>query len=58
MRPDHIALHHQYRARSTSQPKADYAAAVQIFRRPARHWPAILITAVVLLAAVYVGVRT
>jgi hypothetical protein len=58
IRTDLSALDHKYRAKRYAQHPSEYAAAVEIFRKPARHWPVILITAAIVLAAVYVGVRT
>jgi hypothetical protein len=58
IRTDLSALDHKYRAKRYAQHPSEYAAAIQRFPRPARYWPAILITAAIVLAAVYVGVRT
>ena len=57
MRPDYIALHHQYRAKSSGMPKADYAAAIEVYRRRTRiNWTAVVITLAALAGAVYLGV--
>lgn len=34
MRPDYIALHHIYRAKPSGQSRAEYAAAIQGYKRP------------------------
>jgi hypothetical protein len=57
MRPDYIALHNKYRAKRYAQHPSEYAAAVEVFRRPSRHWPIVLITIAALMAAVYLGVK-
>jgi hypothetical protein len=56
IRTDLSALDHKYRAKRYAQHPSEYAAAVQVFRRPARHWPIVLITIAALMAAIYLGV--
>lgn len=57
IRTDPAEVDLKYRAKRYAQRPADYAAAIEIFRRPTRPWTAILITAAIVLAAVYVGVK-
>jgi hypothetical protein len=57
IRSDPAEVDLKYRAKRTAQRPADYAAAVEIYRRPTRTWPIVLVTVAVLLAALYLGVR-
>ncbi len=52
MRTDVGALDQPYRAKRLAQAPWEYAAAIEVYRAPARLWPAALIFAVLLLAAV------
>ena len=53
MRPDYIALHHQFKTRHTGQTRAEYASPIQKFRRPRRQVGPFLVTAVVLLGTLF-----
>jgi hypothetical protein len=57
IRSDLSALDQKYRAKRTAQHPAEYAAAVEIYRKPARAWRAALIAVALLLAALYLGVK-
>ncbi len=53
IRIDIALLDHKYRARRTGQSKAEYASSVEIYKRPARQWPAYLLAAAFLMATVW-----
>lgn len=49
MKADLCELDHRYRAKRTGQSRADYASAIQGFRRPRRHVGAYVFAAALLL---------
>jgi hypothetical protein len=53
MRADYIALHHQYRAKSTGMSRAEYAASVQRFERKRRNWPAVIFSTALVVATLW-----
>lgn len=44
-------LDHKYRARRTGQTPIEYAASIEVYKRPRRQWGAYIITAALLAGA-------
>jgi hypothetical protein len=57
IRSDLSALDRKYRAKRTGQSPSEYAAAIEIFRKPARTWRAALVAVALLLIALYMGMK-
>jgi hypothetical protein len=55
IRSDLSALDWKYRAKRNGQSPSEYAASVEIYRRPARHWTAWAVAAALVLGAIVLG---
>jgi hypothetical protein len=53
VRPDFLAMHHQYRAKSTTMRGAEYAAAIECYRPASHGWKVALVVAAVLVLAAW-----
>jgi hypothetical protein len=54
VKADIAALDWKYRARRTGQTPAEYASAIEGYRKPRRNWPAVIFSAALVVATLLI----